>query len=96
MITSSPRLICRSPSSGEVRTENAIRLADDPELTKCAYLTPIHEANSFSNSSEKRPVVNQKSSIASVNACISFSSKTRDAYDILSPSLKGSFFSLKS
>ena len=49
VITSSPFLICLSPSSGAVRAINAIRFADEPELTKCAYLAPIQLANSFSN-----------------------------------------------
>ena len=96
VMTSSPRQICRSPSSGAVRTENAIRFAEEPLLTRCAYFTPIHSANFFSNSSEKRPVVSQKSSAASVSAHISFSSNTRAAYVMRSPSLKGSFFSLNS
>ena len=34
VITSSPRLICRSPNSGAVKTENAMRLAEDPLFTK--------------------------------------------------------------
>ena len=49
VMTSSPRLICRSPSSGAVRAEKAIRFAEEPLLTRCAYFTPIHAANSFSN-----------------------------------------------
>ena len=32
VITSSPRLIWRSPSCGEVNAENASRLAEEPEL----------------------------------------------------------------
>ena len=79
VITSSPFLICLSPSSGAVKTENAIRLALEPEFTKWAYFTPIHSAKFFSNSLENLPVVSQKSSIASVKDCISFSSYTRDA-----------------
>ena len=79
MITSSPRLICLSPNSGAVSTENAIKFAEDPLLTKCANFTPIHSANFFSNSSENLPVVSQKSSIASVRLCISFSSYTLEA-----------------
>ena len=49
VITSSPRLICLSPSSGAVNTLNAIKFAEEPEFTKCAYFTPIHLANCFSN-----------------------------------------------
>ena len=79
VITSSPLLICLSPNSGAVKTENAIRFADEPLFTRCANLTPIHSAKFFSNSLENLPVVSQKSSIASVKLCISFSSYTRDA-----------------
>ena len=79
VMTSSPFLIWRSPSSGAVSAIKAIRLAEEPELTRLANFTPIHLANSFSNSSAKRPVVSQKSSVASVRAHISFSSNTRDA-----------------
>ena len=57
----------------------AIRLAEEPLFTRWAYFTPIQRANSFSNSSENRPVVNQKSRVASVKAHISFSSNTREA-----------------
>ena len=47
-MTSSPGRICRSPSSGAVSAIKAIRLAEEPELTRCAYFTPIHAAKSFS------------------------------------------------
>ena len=79
VMISSPFLIWRSPSSGAVSAMKAIRLAEEPLLTRWANLTPIHLANSFSNWSAKRPVVSQKSSVASVRAHISFSSKTRAA-----------------
>src|SRR5574344_2615134 len=66
VITSSPFLICRSPSSGAVSVVNARRFAEEPEFTRCAHLTPIHLAKSCSNAWAKRPVVSQKSSAASV------------------------------
>ena len=68
VMISSPFLIWRSPSSGAVSAMKAIRLAEEPLLTRWANLTPIHLANSFSNRSAKRPVVSQKSSVASVRA----------------------------
>ena len=52
----------------------ASRLAEDPEFTMWANRTPRYSANSLSNRWEKRPVVSQKSSAASVSASISFSS----------------------
>ena len=38
--TSSPSLICLSPSVGEQRVLNAIKLAEEPELTVIRCLTP--------------------------------------------------------
>ena len=49
-ITSSPGLIARSPSRGEVSVENATRLADEPELTVIRCFTPRNFASRFSNS----------------------------------------------
>ena len=40
----------------------ASRLAEEPEFTSTACLTPKTLANSFSNCEAKRPVVSQKSS----------------------------------
>ena len=39
VMISSPLLILRSPRSGEVSAINAIRFAEDPELTREQYLT---------------------------------------------------------
>ncbi|MNT93205.1 hypothetical protein D3C72_2346180 [compost metagenome] len=39
-ITSSPGLIARSPSLGDVRVENATRLAEEPEFTVIRCFTP--------------------------------------------------------
>ena len=36
VITSPPGSIRRSPSKGDVRAQNAVRLADEPELTLIA------------------------------------------------------------
>ena len=36
VITSSPRLICRSPSSGAVSVEKATKFAEEPLFTKLA------------------------------------------------------------
>ncbi|MNI41531.1 hypothetical protein D3C73_957870 [compost metagenome] len=73
-MTSSPGLILRSPNLGEVRAENAKRFAEEPELVKSAYLTPIYSANFFSKSLLKRPAVSQKSKEESTRFLISFSS----------------------
>jgi hypothetical protein len=64
-MTSSPRLMARSPSLGEVRVLKATRLADEPELTVIRCLTPMKAASFFSNSALKRPVVSQPSRLAS-------------------------------
>ena len=64
-MTSSPGLMARSPSLGEVRVLKATRLADEPELTVMRCLTPRNAASCFSKSSLKRPVVSQPSSEAS-------------------------------
>src|SRR5580692_3351993 len=64
-ITSSPGLSRRSPSFGDVSALTASRLADDPELTSDAQRTPTKRASFRSNSSAKRPVVNQQSSAES-------------------------------
>ena len=40
VMTSSPGLIARSPSNGDVNAVNATRLADEPELTVSACATP--------------------------------------------------------
>ena len=72
VMTSSPRRICRSPSSGAVNTEKAIRFADDPLFTRLAKRTSSHLANSRSNSSANRPVVSQKSSAASIRLHLTF------------------------
>ena len=64
-MTSSPGLIARSPSSGEVSALNATRFADEPELTVSACVTPTYAARRRSNSALKRPVVSHPSSAAS-------------------------------
>src|SRR5687768_2049437 len=44
-ITSSPFLIARAPSLGEVSVLKATKLADDPELTESKYFTPRNSAS---------------------------------------------------
>ena len=61
VMTSSPGLSRRSPSLGEVSALTASRLAEEPELTSDAQRTPTKRASLRSNSSAKRPVVNQQS-----------------------------------
>ena len=61
VMTSSPGLSRRSPSLGEVSALTASRLAEEPELTSEAQRTPTKRASFRSNSSAKRPVVNQAS-----------------------------------
>src|SRR5579872_1838044 len=76
VITSSPGLSRRSPNFGDVRALMARRLADEPELTKDAQRTPTKRASLRSNSSAKRPVVNQQSKAASTTELRSFPSIT--------------------
>src|ERR1039458_6540626 len=65
VMTSSPGLSLRSPSFGDVRAENATRLADEPEFTSEHPRTPKYRANRRSNSLANLPVVSQQSSAAS-------------------------------
>ena len=68
------RLILQAPYPG-------LTFAEKFEIAAPRYLPafPIHSPKFFSNSLQNLPVVSQKSRVASVSACISFSSKTRDA-----------------
>ena len=92
VITSSPLLILFLPSSGDVRVMNAIKFADEPELTKLQNLMPKYFAKSASNCFVYLPDVNQNSKLLSTKFTISSLSYTLEAYGILSPSLN--FFSL--
>ncbi|VEB45154.1 Uncharacterised protein [Chromobacterium violaceum] len=65
VITSSPGLIARSPSLGEVSAVKATRLADEPELTVSTCGRPMNSPSRLSKDALKRPVVNQASSAAS-------------------------------
>src|SRR5664280_2416269 len=65
VITSSPGFSLRSPSLGEVKAENATRLADEPEFTNEQPRTPKNWAKRRSNSCANLPVVSQQSSPAS-------------------------------
>src|SRR5882757_7444500 len=76
VMTSSPGLIWRSPSRGEVRQEKAQRLAEEPELTSEAPRTPKKRANCRSNCVAKRPVVSQQSNEASMRLRRSEASST--------------------
>ncbi len=90
VMTSSPGCSRRSPSFGLVSAETARRFADEPELTSEQWRTPHQAANSDSNRRAKRPVVSQKSSVASASAVMSSASKTRPAHGTgLSPGVKG-------
>ena len=51
VIISSPLLILLSPRSGDVSAINALRLADEPELTTDTYFTLRYSPSFFSNSS---------------------------------------------
>ena len=75
-MTSSPGLMARSPRRGEVRAENATRLADEPELTVIRCLTPRYLAKRSSKAVLKRPVVSQPSSEASTMSCSSLAPMT--------------------
>ncbi|MOA26972.1 hypothetical protein D3C78_1478070 [compost metagenome] len=89
-MTSSPFLMARSPSLGEVSALNATRLAEEPELTEIRYLTPRNSASLFSNSALKRPVVSHPSSEASTINCNSRAPMTLpDGGMTLSPATKG-------
>src|ERR1700745_2768738 len=76
VITSSPGLIWRSPSRGEVRQEKAQRLAEEPELTSEAPRTPKKRANWRSNWVAKRPGVSEQSREASMRLRRSEASRT--------------------
>ena len=56
-ITSSPFFIAFSPSFAEVSVLNAMRLAEEPEFTVRANLTPRNSVNLFSNFAFHSPVV---------------------------------------
>ena len=58
-----------SPRHGEVRAVTASRLAEEPKLQSSGWRTPTARARSDSNCSAKRPVVSQKSRVASAR-CI--------------------------
>ncbi|MNY37053.1 hypothetical protein D3C86_1715830 [compost metagenome] len=89
-MTSSPFLMARSPSLGEVRVLKATKLAEEPELTVIRYLIPRNAASFFSNSALKRPVVSQPSSEASTISCSSRTPMTLpDGGMTLSPAIKG-------
>ena len=55
VITSSPRRIRRSPSSGLVSAVKASRLAEEPELTSSANRTPRYAASFCSKARENLP-----------------------------------------
>ena len=77
VMTSSPLLILLSPRSGDVSAINALRLAEEPELTTDTYLTPRYSPSFFSNSSVYLPAVSQNSSALSTRFIISLLSYTR-------------------
>ena len=76
VMTSSPGRSARSPSTGDVSALSASRLADEPELQSSARGTPMTAANRSSNSAANRPVVSQKSRLASTRCVISAASNT--------------------
>ena len=79
VITSSPRRICLSPRSGDVRAMNARRLAEEPEFTRLQKRIPRYLANSSSNCCVDLPEVSQNSRALSTRFVISWLSYTLDA-----------------
>src|SRR3954470_24526773 len=77
VMTSLPGAIRRSRSNGDVRAENATRLAEEPEFTVMAYRAPTRFARLVWNWSLNRPAVSQKSSAESTSDLTSLESKTR-------------------
>src|SRR5665647_1249513 len=77
VMTSSPGIMRRSSSEGDVSAIKARRLADDPELVNEQYERPRYLAKSDSNCAQYFPEVSQKSSEESTRDTISFSSKYR-------------------
>ena len=71
VIISSPRLTLLSPSKGDVSAINAMRFADDPELTSEQKRTPMYSASSFSNCCVYLPEVSQNSKALSTRLHIS-------------------------
>ena len=90
-ITSSPLLMRRSPSRGDVSVINANKLADEPEFTTPTYFAPIYCPNSCSNCSQYRPDVNQNSKAESTKLICSSASYTREQYGILCPGRNGRY-----
>jgi hypothetical protein len=89
LITSSPGLIARSLSLGEVNAEKARRFAEEPELVVIKNFTPKKSRNFFSKASLKRPVVSHQSREASTMLFNSAASKTLpDGGMTVSPGLK--------
>ena len=79
VMISSPRLILRSPSSGEVSAIKAFRFAEEPELTSEQNFTPRYFDSFRSNSSVYLPDVSQNSRALSTRLHISALSYTLDA-----------------